>query len=313
MLSIRRLSTLFLTASLLASASCYAEQAKKEPVRMVVTAAFVSDKGLSIYGDLANYVAQKLGESVQVVSGLSYDEADAMLKAGKIQVGFVCGLPYVNKDNTHDYELLAIPVMATKKGDFADAPGYEVTPGKYFSYTIVRKDSPLKSWLDLKGKTYAFNELNSNSGYNMPRYKLVLLGAKSWEDYFSGVVMSGSHEESIRLVARGMVDASSVDSMVLDYDRSIHDPDAMNVRIIETLHPGGAGAPPVVVNPNLDAALKRRIKDVLLYMHEDGEGRAILAKALVKYFAPPDDHNYDDIRHMVNSAQAAGFHDYQTE
>lgn len=29
----------------------------------------------------------------------------------------------------------------------------------------------------LKGKSYAYSEKNSNSGYNMPRYKLVQMGA----------------------------------------------------------------------------------------------------------------------------------------
>lgn len=283
------------------------------PVKMVVTAAIVSNKGMKVYDEMAGYFSKKLGRRVEIVSGLSYEESDAMLNRGVIQVGYVCGLPYTHNFARGNYELLAVPVMSMKKGRFPDANGYEDVPGKYYSYTIVRKDSPLRSWKDIKGKTYAFNELTSNSGYNMPRYKLVQLGAKSWESYFSRVVVSGSHEESIRLVSKGIVDASSVDSLVLDYDRSIGDPDALNVRIIEHLHAGGAGIPPVVYSSKADKKLKGALQKIFLTMHEDPEGRKILNKALTDRFIKPDDTNYDDIRKMESAAIKAGFRDYKDQ
>lgn len=283
--------------------------AAAKDVKMVVTAAFVSDKGVTVYDDLSAYLAKKLGWSVKVVSGLSYSEADDMLDKGSIQVGFVCGLPYTHKFAEGKYELVAVPVMGLKKGTWPDADGYENVPGKYYSYTIVHKDSPIKTWADLAGKSYAFNDMGSNSGYNMPRYKLVKLGAKGW-DYFSKVVVSGSHEESIRMVANKMVDASSVDSLVLDYDRSIQDPAAQNVRIIEHLHPGGAGAPPVVISKKADPEIKKLLADTLVGMKDDPEGKKILEKALLLRFDPANDANYDDIRKMEKAAKDANFKDY---
>lgn len=282
-----------------------------EAVKMVVTAAVVSNKGMGVYDEMAAYFSKRLGREVVLISGLTYSEANEMLKQGLVHVGYVCSLPYVHNFAKGHYELLAVPVMAMKQGRFADAKGYEDVPGKYYSYIIVRKDSPLSSWQDLKGKSYAFNEATSNSGYNMPRYKLIQLGVRSWEDYFSKVVVSGSHEESIRLVARGIVDASSVDSLVLDYDRSIGDRDALNVRIIEHLHPGGAGTPPVVISKRAGQQLKRELQRIFLTMHEDPQGRAILGKALTSRFIKPDDANYDDIRRMERAAAEARFKDFK--
>jgi len=306
---LRGLTLSFLCTLLLATANTVTAAPKK--VKMVVTAAFVSDKGITVYESLAKYFSGKLGWDVEVVSGLSYSEADKMLDSGAIQVGYVCGLPYTHKKAEGKYDLLAIPVMSLKKGTYKDANGYENVPGKYYSYTIVRKDSPINSWADMKGKSYAFNDMGSNSGYNMPRFKLVNLGAKSWKDYFSKVVVSGAHEESIRMVSKGLVDASSVDSLVLDYDRSIGDKDALNVRIIEHLHKGGAGAPPVVISKKADPEIKSKLKDVLLAMHSDPEGKKILSNALVTRFDPPNDSNYDDIRNMEKAAKDAGFKDFQ--
>ena len=293
--------------------SCVASAAHGDkPIKMFVSAAFASESGLPVYREIADYVAEKVGRKTAVVSGASYAETDTLLERNIVQVGFVCGLPYIHRAREGKYLQIAVPVSATRTGQIPDATsGYEKTPGKYFSYTIVHKDSKAKSWADLKGKRYAYNNMDSNSGYNMPRYKLVQLGAKRWEDWFSKVVVSGSHEESIRMVARGLVDASSVDSLILDYDRTFGNPDAKNVKIIEQLFPGGAGAPPVVVGSKVDPVLRQAIQDALLNMHRDERGRKILAKALLARFDPPDDRNYDDIRHMEAAARAAGFRDHE--
>lgn len=287
-----------------------AAAADERPVNFVVTAAYVSNKGIPVYQEMADYLGRKIGRRAQVISGLSYTEADLMLAKGIIQIGFVCGLPYTHAGG--NYRLLAMPSMSMKAGVYSDAPGYEGAPHKYFSYTIVRKDAPYKSWQDLRGHSYAFNEQNSNSGYNMPRYKLVQLGAKRWDDWFSRVVASGSHEESIRMVSQGRVDASSVDSMVLDFDRSINNNDALNVKVIEVLgYPQGAGSVPVVISNRADPDLGPKLQAALLKMHEDPEGARILAKARIARFDLPDDHNYDDIRQMEAAAHRAGFHDFE--
>jgi phosphonate transport system substrate-binding protein len=286
--------------------------AADKPLKLVVTAAFVSNAGLDVYDSIAEYLSKKTGKKIEVVSGLTYSEADKALAEGEITLGAVCGLPYVHK--TNEYELLAVPVMATEAGRWEDAPGYAKVPGKYYSYTIVRKDSKIKSWQDLRAKTYAFNDMGSNSGYNMPRRKLVSIGEKSWS-YFSKVVVSGSHEESIRLVSEGLVDASSVDSLVLDYDRANSDAYANNVRIIEVLGKdvGGLGAPPIVISKKADLSLKKPIQDALVSMHKDPEGKKILERALLKEFVVGEDKNFDDIRKWEQEAKDAGFVDFKPE
>jgi len=287
-----------------------AAEAEKKTVRMVVTQAYVSKAGLPVYQEMAHYFSKKTGFDVKVVTGLEYDEADTLLASGKVDVGYICGLPYVQNLTKNIYEMIAMPVLGLEAGTYDDAPGYADKPGKYYSYTIVRKDSPYKTWADLKGKTYAFNSLTSNSGYNMPRNKLIELGATSWEGYFSKVVKSGGHQESIRLVAQGIIDSSSVESLVLDYDRKILEPNALNVRIIEAFPEKGAGAPPIVVSSKMDPVVKAKLRDTVLHMHEDPEGQAVLKNAMLKRFIAPDDHNYDDIRAMIANANRVKFKDW---
>lgn len=294
---------------LLLSAAVCTAQAQNTDLNMAVTAAFVSEQGMPVYREIADYLSDKLKRKTKLVSNVSYSEANLLLEKGIIQIAFICGLPYVHEHAKGHFNLVAIPVVVKHSQEYPGTAIYESIPDKYYSYTIVRKDSPIRNWADLRGKSYAYNETNSNSGYNMPRYKLVQLGAKSWQEYFSRVEVSGSHEESIRMVARGEVDASSVDSMVFDYARSIGDPDALNVRIIEALFQGGAGAPPVVMNAKSDPVLRKAVQQALVNMDKDPKGRLILKKALLVRFDPPNDANYDDVRRMEAAARKAGFKD----
>ena len=267
-----------------------------DPIRMVMSAAFISESGIGIYDKLARYLEKRLGKKVELYSGFSYVTISQMLAKGAVDIGFICGLPYVL---AHDLpqpqvELLVAPVMKDKR--------YQNKP-IYYSYIIVRKDSPFQSFSDLRGKRFVYNETTSNSGYNMPRAYLIELGETN--GYFSQTLRSGSHEESIHMVARGKADASAVDSIVYDYERINHATDAQQTRIVKTLGP--AGIPPVVVSSKIRPVQRRRIQDILIGMSDDPEGRQILNEALLDRFEVVTDSNYDDIRAMNNMAYESGF------
>jgi len=83
----------------------------------------------------------------------------------------------------------------------------------YYSDVIVHRDSPFRSFLDLRGRSWAYNEPHSQSGYGITRYHLLKIGET--HGFFGAVVESGFHEESIRMVADREVDASAIDSQVL--------------------------------------------------------------------------------------------------
>lgn len=276
----------------------YADQRHdQDTLTIALTAAFVSEEGIDVYEDIAHYIEGKTGHHVEFISGLSYSVINSMIESGAVQIGFVCGYPYILSHDGQENpptKLLVAPVHA--------APHYKNEP-KYYSYIIVHKDSPINTFDDLKGKRWVYNDEISNSGYNMPRAKMVSIGAT--DGFFSNVVKSGSHEQSIRMVGERKTDASAVDSLVLDYALSQEEPYASQVKIIETLGP--AGVPPVVYSTHLSEDKMQDIKEVLLNMNHDPQGRVILAKANLSAFVDVDEENYDDIRAMEEMAKKAGF------
>ena len=265
-------------------------------VRIVMSAAFVSESGIGVYEEMSKYLGVKAGLRVEFITGLSYGTINEMLAKGTVDCGFVCGLPYVLM---HDQPapaayLLTAPIMKAAR--------YNGQP-KYYSDLIVRKDSPYKTIQDLRGRTYVYNDELSNSGYNMPRHRLLQLGLTN--GFFGKVLRSGSHEESIRMVANGKADASFVDSLVIDYDREKGLGQAGDVRVLESVGP--AGICPLVVSSSLPEDVRGKLQKALVTMHEDPSGRKILDDALVDRFVLVDDKNYDDIRAMKEAAEKAGF------
>ncbi|MEZ5933525.1 MAG: phosphonate ABC transporter substrate-binding protein [Alphaproteobacteria bacterium] len=76
----------------------------------------------------------------------------------------------------------------------------------YYSVLYVKADSPYKTLEDLKGKTLAFADPNSTSGYLVPSYELKKQGYDP-EQYFSQANFAGGHEQGVVAVLNDQYDA----------------------------------------------------------------------------------------------------------
>jgi phosphonate transport system substrate-binding protein len=262
---------------------------------MLTVASYLAENARPIYERIAAWIGRRLGEPAELL-GVPWAERLQRLDDGRVDVGFMCGWPYSQRVDRPDasIELCCAPVMA--------APRYGGRP-IYFTDVIVRAAGSLRSFADLRGRAYAYNDSDSHSGYNVPRDHLLRLGETA--GYFGRVVASGSHQASIRLVEAGEVDASGIDSTVLELECHRRPGLAQALRVVESIGPNPI--PPVVVARGLSADSKRRLTEAFLTMHEDPEGRAILADGLLERFVAVRDRDYDPVREMVSRAQAAGF------
>ena len=255
-------------------------------------ATFLAPNMLGVYRFVADYVGEKLGCRTELLVGSSFDQ----FAAGEADVGFICGLPYVQlaRQPSPPVELLAAPLLQGER--------YQ---GKliYFSDVIVHTESSYRSFSDLLGCSWAYNDLDSHSGYNVTRHRLVSMGET--RGYFGQVVEGGSHQRSIRMVCNGEVDAAAIDSQVLAVELRDYPALRPRLRVIDALGP--AGIQPVVAASRLPDALKADIKDVLLAMGDDPVVGARLVRGFVERFLPVTDENYEDVRTMLTAAEDAGF------
>jgi phosphonate transport system substrate-binding protein len=251
-----------------------------------------NDATVALYELVTEEVGRRLGLPTELVVETSYESCEK----DQNEVCFVCSLPYVSFERRGLD--LAVPVAAP----VLQGERYGGQP-IYFSDVIVHRDSPFASFLDLRGRSWAYNEPLSWSGYGITRYHLVNL--RETDGFFREVVEAGFHREAIRMVARRQLDGSAIDSQVLSIELRDHPELAEQVRVVEALGP--STIQPVAVSRRVPDDLREGIRDVLLTMAEDPAVRERLAPALVERFVPMDASSYDDIRMMVEACEAAGF------
>lgn len=254
---------------------------KQSVVRIAVGAMLVPREGYQHYKDLLDYVSSELGRPVRIVDRESYAEINALLENGELDAAFVCSGPYVDGHEEFGLELLVVPV----------AFGAPV----YYSYIIVPKESPVSSVEELRGKSFAFTDPQSNTGRLVPSYLLASMG-EDVDRFFAKTTYTYAHDKSIMAVAEELVDGAAVDSLIWDYaDRT--DPSLTSrTKIIWKSQP--CGIPPVVVRNDIDGELKERLRQIFLEMHLTGKGREILAKMMIDRFQIGKDSAYDSIRAM---------------
>jgi len=257
-------------------------------------ATFLAPQLYRIYEHIARYVGEKVGYPADLTVGRAFED----FEAGGVDVGFICGLPYVRlaDEPANTVELLAAPVLEGER--------YRQKP-VYFSDVIVRSDSPYTSFDDLGGCTWAYNEPGSHSGYNLVCSSLLERGKTL--HYFGTMIKTGSHSRSLQLVLEGRADATAIDSHVLDVVLAQNKDLALQLRVVTMLGP--SSIPPVVVARNLDPDLKCRMREALLIIHGDPDMARVLHEGRIDHFVAVTDADYNDIRTIFARTQAALIHE----
>ena len=240
-----------------------------------------------VYEFITRKIAKELRWPAELVVGSSSADLN-----GHTDICFLCGLHYIRA--TSLLEPIAAPILRGAR--------YSGRP-IYFSDIIVRADTPWQAFADLRGRSWAYNEPNSHSGYGIIRHHLV--ETKENDSFFGAVVETGWHERSIRWVRSGRVDASAIDSHVLAI--AFRDDPGLrsDLRIICTLGP--STIQPVTVARRMPVTLKSELRHLLVEMAEDPEAKDLLNQNFIERFVPIGDSDYDDIRRMGRAADPAGF------
>ena len=170
----------------------------------------------------------------------------------------------------------------------------------FTSRLYVRKESGIKSVEELRGKTIAFVDPASSSGYIYPMVLLIQKGLVKNRDpktFFKEVVFSGAHDASMRALLNGHVDA--IASFDVAREQYLKDP-AERERIVfvaETPEIPEAG---IAAREKLDPAIFAKVREALLKI--GGPTHAALLKRLydIDGFEPAEDREYDPVRAAID-------------
>lgn len=247
---------------------------------------------LPVYQAVTDWVGERVCCTTELVEESDYRACLQDLN----EVCFVCSLPYVM------FQRQGIDLATPVAAPVLEGTRYQGRP-IYFSDVIVRADSPFHTFEDLRGRTWAYNEPLSQSGYGITRFTMVQRGLTG--GFFGRVIEAGFHQSAIGMVADGSVDGSAIDSQVLAIELRDHPDLARRLRVVDVFGP--STIQPVAVSKRVDPGLREGIQEALLCMHERPELRAALARGMITKFVPVGPEAYDDVRSMVDACEAAGF------
>ncbi len=242
------------------------------------------------WGPILAQLEKDLGVKVKSVTATDYRGTIEALKFKKAEIGHLGPKSYVEASNNNYANVEPIAQLQLANGSLG-----------YRSCLIVHSDSDIFSPEDMAGKTFAFNDPNSTSGYLVPSTFFLMEMGVDPKKYFSKVTFSGSHEASILAVANKKAEVASTNLPDLNQlTREGKVPrGALRVIWVSKLIPND----PVVVRKDMPASLRSAIQESLTTMKARAPETFKEIGAWVGGFVAADDGKYQVIRDLNDAAK----------
>jgi len=257
--------------------------------RDLVLAFIPQENPEKLIGDIkviSAWLSKQVGVPVRGFVTSDHAAAVEALRNGDADVSFMGALPYVIANS----QVGALVVLA------------EVYRGKpiYTGRVFVRRDSGIEKLSDLKGKTIAFADPISESGYLYPLDAFVEQGLLKREDdlkrFFGKVFFAGGYQQAMQAMVAGLVDAAGASQ----YAELLLTPEQQaEVKWIAESKPIPSHT--VIVRKDLDPALRSKFVAAMLKLNEPEH------RDLLKHVYSPDGYvaadpaAYDGVRQLAKA------------
>ena len=231
-------------------------------------------------------LGKKIGIPIKVYMPTDYLGVVEALRNRTADMAFVHPAGYVFASREAKAQIVAVDVWHGKTS--------------YTSRFYVRKDSGLKRLEELRGKTIAFVDPGSTSGYVYPMVTLIKKGLVTNRDpktFFKDAMFAGTHEAALLALLNGSVD------VVASFDLAPQQYLKEKERIERITHVAETDPIPeagMCVREGLDPALVRKIVEALMEFNAP-EYRPILKDFYgIDGFAPARDSDYNPVREAID-------------
>jgi phosphonate transport system substrate-binding protein len=241
-----------------------------------------SDKGdEDDYANLIKIIENQTGFKITPIKVTDYNAAVEAMRAGRAQIGWYGGKSYILAAEHAEAEAFAAGI---RKGD---------TDATYFSYFVVRQDSPLRKLEDVRGKTLALNHIGSTSGDLIPQVELSKVNLITTNRaHFRNVFYAGSHDACLLTVLNRHADVCGMSSRNFDSRLADKTFTREQVRIIHRSDP--VPPPPLAYSKRLPQAVRDKIKAATLAAHKFGKIGGYGGE--MERYVAVDDSDYDLLR-----------------
>lgn len=235
---------------------------------------------LERYEPLARYLSTQTGTRIELKVLHRYGNLIDNFRSAGLDGAFFGSFTYALAHRKLGVEVLARPV----------APDNTST---YYGMIFARKDSKTRSLADMKGKRFVFVDKATTAGYLLPVEYFHGGGVAEYKSYFRETYFSGTHEAAIMDVLEGKAHAGAAKNTV--FERLAKENGRVRNELAILAISPRVPENGLAVRGDLEPALKGRLKDALLTMHEDPEGGKTLAAFGATRFIETRDEDYEPV------------------
>ncbi|HJE79747.1 phosphate/phosphite/phosphonate ABC transporter substrate-binding protein [Enterococcus gallinarum] len=248
----------------------------------------------------AEYLSKKLDRQVDVTLATDYSTIVEAMASGQVDIGIMPPAAYVQAKDMDAAEA----ILTSQLGDYDQETGLPLEgqlTNTFKGEILVRADSGLNELTDLKGKKIATLSPNSASGYIYPVAEMKDAGVDPTTEATLTTVNDIPSE--ITAVLNGQMDAAFVFEGARNvFASSFADNDLFKELKVLYLTEGDIPNDAIAVQPKMDDALKKEIKDVFLNMKDDEEGAEAMSLWGHQGYEEAAASAYDTIREYTEKA-----------
>lgn len=231
---------------------------------------------------LVAYLERETGAKVELTVPTNYAAVVEAVANDQVDVAYLGGFTYVQASRR-----AGVRPLVQRERD-----------RNFHSVFITRPGSGINGLEDLKGRTFAFGDVNSTSGHLMPEY--FMRQAEVDPEVIAKAIYTGGHDATALAVANGKADAGAMDEAVFERMTKEGRLDASKVRVFYT-------TPPFfdyvwAARRGLDPRLAEKFSDAFLKMSADPAQKPLLDLLGADGYAKADDSDYDKLRQAARDA-----------
>jgi phosphonate transport system substrate-binding protein len=180
--------------------------------------------------------------------------------------------------------LRKLGVEAVARPEWADGTS------TYHGLLFVRKESGIRNGADMKGKRFVFVDKATTAGFLLPLHYFQSQGIDDYRTWFQESYYAGTHEGAIYDVLEKRADIGAAKNTVFDR-LAAADPRVSDELMVLARSPD-VPANALFVRKNLDERLKMRLKETLLAMDRDEDGKEVLQGLGARRFIETTEEDY---------------------
>lgn len=258
--------------------------AKKPPVEKLLIGLIPEQnlfRQMERYEPLGEYLSRKTGTKITFKVLPRYGNIIDSFNSSGMDGAFFGSFTYTLAHTKVGVEVLARPVALDNTST-------------YYGMIFVRKDSRIRTIRDMKGKRFAFVDRATTAGYLLPRDYFYHHGISDYMHYLKEVYFTGTHEDAIQDVLNKKAHIGAAKNTVFQR-LADEDPRILNELVVLARSPD-VPENALALRKDIDVSVRNRLKESLLTMHLDPEGKLVLERFGALKFIETTNKDYDIVR-----------------